>query len=328
MKDYSNYYPSSKDFLHDSGSILFNIQQQNALYEGNTVLIDNISSNVIIQEHTNEYAENKEERILHCLETILIHRGSLIYWNSEYWLVIADIDSNGIYKSTKILKCNNTLTFKNKTNTTIKMPIILSDQATSTDGIVISDKVTIQDNLRYVLVPYTNDTKELFLQQRFIFNHNSVFSISKIDDFTYFCNQNDSITNGILKLTLKEEQFIDGDDKANNLAYNGDLILNPIPTGDGYTFEIIGSDTIQKGYTETYIIKVYKDGVEEPVLVNHTCIWSLIDTNNSALLIGDTVSNTIQIKGLISVNHIMLQGTLSIDNSKIVDKDIIIVDAW
>jgi len=291
MKNYSNYYPSSKDFLHDSGGILFNIQQQNALNEGTTVTIDGVTSNVIIQEHTNPYGENREERILHCLENVTIHRGSMIYWKNEYWLVMTDIDFNGIYKSSKMVKCTNTLTFKNKNGVIIHQPVVLANQTVLTDGIKETARIVDFDTMRFALVPFNNDTKELYLQQRFMLNHNSAFEILKIDDYTYCLNSNGYVVNGVLQLTLNQGAIIAEDDIVNNLAYNDNLIITPIVTGA--TIIVSGQNLLKIGEQTTYSVK-YDDG--KPI-IGTTYTFS---TDSGKASIISSGSQTCLVKGLFS----------------------------
>lgn len=291
MKNYSNYYPSSKDFLHDSGGILFNIQQQNALHEGSTVTIDGVSSDVIIQEHTNPYGENREERILHCLETVSIHRGSMVYWDSEYWLVMTDIDFNGVYKSSKITKCTNVLTYKNKNGIVIKQPIVLADQTVLTDGIKETSKITSYDTMRFALMPYNSGTKEIYLQQRFMLNHNSVFETTKIDDYTYCLNEDGNVVSGVLKLTLTQIALTIEDDLVNNLAYNEDLIITPIPTGTKII--VAGNDLLKINEQTTYSVK-YDDGRA----VSGTTYTFSVDSGKAQIV--GSGSQTCLIKGMFN----------------------------
>lgn len=311
MKNYNNYYPSSKDFLHDSGGILFNIQQQNALNEGNTVYIDDVPSKVIIQEHTNPYGENREERILLCMKNVSIHRGSMIYWNNEYWLTMTDIDFNGVYKSAKIVKCTNVLTFKNKKGIVIKQPTVLANQTVLTDGIKEATRIVDFDTMRFALVPFNNDTKELYLQQRFMLNHNSVFEVSKIDDYTYCLNRDGDVVSGVINITLNQGAFVAEDDIPNNLAYNEGLIITPIATG---SVVIDGVNGLNVGLQSTYSVK-YDNDNDNAVNGSFTFI---IDNTTKATILSRT-SKTCVIEGLIS-GQVKLTAIDTSDANKVYSK--------
>jgi hypothetical protein len=80
--------------------------------EGRSVQIDGVVEQVIIQNHKNPMNEMREDRYLHCALESLVHRGSIVEDGIDIYLVIADVDTNEAYKSTKILRCNNTLTLQ------------------------------------------------------------------------------------------------------------------------------------------------------------------------------------------------------------------------
>ena len=85
----------------------------------------------VILSHTNPLNEDKQDRKLLVPYDTKVHRGSIITWNTENWVVMNDVaenDSNGIYLKAKILKCNNVITFKNKQGITTTYPIILTNQ--------------------------------------------------------------------------------------------------------------------------------------------------------------------------------------------------------
>ncbi len=79
----------------------------------------------------------------------------------------------------------------------------------------------LSNDQRNVLIPYNKLTNKIQLQQRFVFNHNSVFSVSLIDDFTF---KQIGSNNGLLQLNMvREQKQTNLDDFENNLADNSHL---------------------------------------------------------------------------------------------------------
>jgi hypothetical protein len=208
MKDYSNYYSPVKDKMLNDAEVVFDIQLEGN--EGFDVVIDNIPCRVLIYNHLNSMNEFKEERVITCNKNTNMHRGSSVEFQSEKYLITSDVDDHIVSFKAKMQKCNNILTFKNSLNKTIKIPCIITNLTLYSDGLE-TKTITSLDGKRNVIIPLNKDSKDLFVQQRFIFNHNSCFSVSLIDDFT---------TVGLLKLTMIQEEFGDKDDRINNLAYN------------------------------------------------------------------------------------------------------------
>jgi hypothetical protein len=214
MKDYSTYYPSINGRVVNDTEILFR-EKLNTL-DGCDVMIDEIAHRVIIHNHTNPLDEYKEDRKLLCLNEADIHRGSYVEYDNETYLVVTDIDKNEVFKTCKIRKCNNILTFINSLNKPTTIPCILSNRTLYSDGLSSSNYITLPDGKRSCMIPLNEETKQFYINQRFIFNHNAVFTISQPDDYTQ---------NGILTLTMTQVEFTPNDDKINNLAYNEKISL-------------------------------------------------------------------------------------------------------
>jgi len=322
MKDYSNYYPSSKEFLCDSGDILFNIQQQNGLGEGFIATIDGISSNIIIQQSTNPYNESKEDRTLLCLNSTAIHRGSIVIYTEDSitktHIVMTDIDTNGIYKSCKIQKCNNVLTFKSATGAIATYPCILVSDSYALSNLNESKYFITQDNKRTLYVPYNADTKELFLQERLMFNHEDLYKINSIDHDSYFCNFDGEISEGVLKIILESVvEIVGSDDKINNLAYNENSPeIIPIPTGkliiNGENTLMVGN--INKAFTlaydnggvitDTFTFTIDDTNVAKIIsTVGLTCYVNAIGSGQCKLTATDKVFNTITASIILTINE-------------------------
>lgn len=196
----------------------------------------------IIQYHANPLNEHKEDKKLLCALDIDLKRGDTLSINNEYWLVLSDIEKNTVYQKCKIRKANNILTLEYKNNI-YKIPCVLNNATLYSDGLEIKE-MTLSNDQRGCLVPYNDLTKQIKLQQRFLFNHNSAFSVSLIDDFSF--KQVDE-NSGLLQLTMiREIEKSNLDDFTNNLADNSHL-KKEIPI----TLQI-DNKTIQLEVNKTY----------------------------------------------------------------------------
>ena len=103
LKDYSDYYPSYKDVILESGRLTF--EQQLRDFEGKDVLIDDIPTKAIIKYHTNPLNELKEDRKLTCWNDVDIEMGSYVKILEEDadYIVITRVKKNDMVKYTKIL---------------------------------------------------------------------------------------------------------------------------------------------------------------------------------------------------------------------------------
>ncbi|BAO04897.1 uncharacterized protein CBO05P1_178 [Clostridium botulinum B str. Osaka05] len=217
MRDYSNFNPNPINKLIWSSQKIFNNQLK---FEGQEIKIENNLIKAIVRNHGNPTNEFKEERFLITGKEIDIQRGDTIEYLGEIYLVITDIDrDNQIYNTCKLKKCNNVLTFQYEKDT-YKIPCILSNATLYSDGLE-EKQMTLSNDQRNVLVPYNRFTNKIQLQQRFVFNHNSVFSVSLIDDFTF---KQMNVDNGLLQLNMvREQKQTNLDDFENNLADNSHL---------------------------------------------------------------------------------------------------------
>lgn len=217
MRDYSNFNPNPINKLIWSSQKVFNNQLK---FEGQEIKIENNLIKAIVRNYGNPTNEFKEERFLITGKEIDIQRGDTIEYLGEIYLVITDIDrDNQIYNTCKLKKCNNVLTFQYEKDT-YKIPCILSNATLYSDGLE-EKQMTLSNDQRNVLVPYNRFTNKIQLQQRFVFNHNSVFSVSLIDDFTF---KQMNVDNGLLQLNMvREQKQTNLDDFENNLADNSHL---------------------------------------------------------------------------------------------------------
>lgn len=326
MKNFSNYYPSYNERI--IADLKRSFQKQ--LDEGDTVDIDTQTNiKVVIQEHQNPLNENKEDRKLLVPNTVSIHTGSIVTWNSEKWMIynqVSEADNNGVYYVTRILACNNHIKYilpSDKT-TIVDIPAISGDLSLYGIGVVETKQMTEIDSKKSITIPYTNQTKEIYEGQRFYFPlENKCYMVSQIvlDNL------------GLITLKMKFDELRDEDNlNGSGLAWNEGLTIitntSTPSTNVGYAIEIIGSDTIVEGYTEDYTIKLWNNGVIDNT-TSHVCDWSLIDSNNLAQLTGNIkeghiVDDTVQLKGLNATNIVKIRALFGLDGYVIAEKNVLV----
>jgi hypothetical protein len=79
--------------------------------EGKSVKIDDITTQVIIQSHTNSLNEGKYDKKIHMPIETVVDTGSIVEWGSDNWIIVSNIDDLQAYKTASMVKCNNTLLF-------------------------------------------------------------------------------------------------------------------------------------------------------------------------------------------------------------------------
>lgn len=181
-----------------------------------------LNENIIctIQDHHFNDSQNVDGKILCCKYNENINIGDIVLWENQLHIVYFE-EKNTIpsHKTLLIKPCNNVLTLQYNKNI-YKIPCILSNATLYSDGIDVK-QITLSNDQRGVLVPCNSFTSKIQLQQRFVFNHNSVFSVSLIDDFTFKQVNED---NGLLQLTMiREMEKNNLDDLESNLADNSQL---------------------------------------------------------------------------------------------------------
>lgn len=181
-----------------------------------------LNENIIctIQDHHFNDSQNVDGKILCCRYNENLNIGDIILWENQLYIVYFE-EKNTIpsHKTLLIKPCNNVLTLQYNKNI-YKIPCILSNATLYSDGIDVK-QITLSNDQRNVLVPYNEFTNKIQLQQRFVFNHNSVFSVSLIDDFTF---KQVGTSNGLLQLNMvREQKQANLDDFENNLADNSHL---------------------------------------------------------------------------------------------------------
>ncbi|BDR74188.1 hypothetical protein K144316041_p20270 (plasmid) [Clostridium tetani] len=221
MKNYFNYYPSSKVVKKNNVDTWF-YNMVNQSEDGCEPIINEIKVPCLIQQHTNPMDEYKEDRKLIALSNT-IKKGDIIEnYENATWLIVTDVDLDCYYYTCKIRKCNYTLKWKDKFNKIHKMPCYTENATFYSLGVKF-EEISTPDLKLKITMPWNEDSKDLYLGQRFLF-HKSAYIITSLD-YTQTYEQD---CYGILSIlmTQKGTSIHPKDDLENDLAYNGSFDYN------------------------------------------------------------------------------------------------------
>lgn len=313
MKDYSNYYPSFNEYIENDGKAIF--ERQKYGLDGKVGLIDGVEYAFVFRVSSNEYNEQYEQRVIVCDTDIDLHRGSEIYVDGDYWLVISEVDTNIFTHYAKVQKCNNTISKQGETGNIHIMPCIYSRSISqNSDGTDSNKYNTTSDVVAGITISCIDVTKSLIkVNDRFILNGFKFYEVRDIE-----ISEKPGLMD--LKLIASERQ---ADDRLDlNIANYVDVEQ---PSETGYSIILNGDDTIKAfGYDYTYVATVYLDEVE---VTNKDVAFTLIDTNNLA-----TVNSVDDKTCILTTNNSQETGVITLrcelvdDGSVVVEKVIEVID--
>jgi len=171
----SNDYHSVEDTIADVKDNYDTRRYYSA--EGYSVKIDNIITQVIIQSHLNPLNQGNIDKKIHMPVESIVSTGSIIEWDSDYWIIVSNIDDLGAYKSASMVKSNNTLSFYSPSTLTIhSIPCYIdSNVRLYSMGAEDSKYISIPDSSIIVRVANTTITAEI--------ERNDIFLLSNIDNY-------------------------------------------------------------------------------------------------------------------------------------------------
>jgi len=225
MKDYSNYYPSSKVLKRSHVNTWFyNMVKQSE--DGCEPILNGVKTPCLIQQHTNPLDEYKEDRKLITLSNV-IKRGDIVEnYEDSPWLIITDVDLDCYYYTCKIRKCNNILKWEDKYKNVHECPCVVAQDTFSNTGIKETNPMVLGDGKLTACIQKNNITKNIKRDMRFIFEK-YVYQVTYIDAIT-LANKG----NGVIVLKMEEVEELDGDDFENQIANNSVEPLQIIIEGD------------------------------------------------------------------------------------------------
>lgn len=154
--------------------------------------------------------DKSDVRVIYFRPQEIYYVGDYAEMEDGFW-IISEFDNNELYPKALIQKCNHVIKWKDSQDNLFSFNCI----ATSEDFNVTEHKyISLTNGEARVFVQYNTSTKNIVLQQRFIFN-GSVFEVVGIDKLTKVVSEN-GIINLIMRLTISNDK----DDFTNSIADN------------------------------------------------------------------------------------------------------------
>ena len=192
--------------------------------EGSTVVIDNTTTQVIIQSHLNPLNEGKYDKKIHMPINTIVNTGSIIEWEGNKWIIVSNIDNLQAYKTASMIKCNNnTLQFYDSTSTLHQIPCIVTKGSISLDEQKI---ISTLDSEIAVQISNTSITRQIPMNYVFKIGLRN-YTVVNIDDIT---------VNGLLLIKMVYSE-----------------VSQPIPT---YTISILNGNNIQADKNNTLQLQI------------------------------------------------------------------------
>lgn len=150
--------------------------------EGKSVVIDNITTQVLIQSHSNPLNEGKYDKKIHMPIETIVSTGSIVEWDNDYWIIVSNIDDIGAYKSASMIKCNNTLNFYDKNSILYEIPCIVNDKLSLNED--ETKIITTVENQVYMMISNTSITRQININNIFKIGLHNWKVITLPDDIT------------------------------------------------------------------------------------------------------------------------------------------------
>lgn len=190
-----------------------------------------------------------------------LDEGDYLFFD-EYWWLIDGFNINLASPSGTSLKCNQTISWKDKNGEIYCYPCNIDNDAYGSKIVTTADIYGEVSQKCKVIIQNNEDTLN-FLRPNFR------FILSNSDTDVYKINTRDvGIDNGVLTLICSKDVKIDEDDLENNIAYNG-ATNNETNTNDNdnddiqeITYTITGNIKLIKDQQQTYELNEEVQGIE------------------------------------------------------------------
>ena len=178
--------------------------------------------------------------------------------NEETYICYDKMNELSQLSNFKVVRCNNVLTWMDKTNGKINtLPCYLGTDITSTNNQYTKDG-TIPNTRMVVFVQANDYTLSIVKNQRFMFQHRSVFKVEEVDNYMQEQFTNGNVT--YVKLYIAWTALLPTDDTVNNICdyynYQYDLIINqdsPIEQTTGFSTQLTATVYLNNHITDTSV---------------------------------------------------------------------------
>ena len=212
--------------------------------------------------------------------------GKMYQFEDKYWLTTNTNTAIGAVTSAVLRKCNNILKWYANDGTLKTWQCVFSRNLNRTMYEYGREGVPQSEGMTNVLVQYNDDTKDIFVNQRFILDGHA-FQVQQIDNH---------YSQTLMTIYIFETQVQSGDDLVNNIAYN-EHSVEPITTelriSPNKTKILLGESSdysvfaYQNGTVQSDVFTITSSGVDtslyELTVVdgNHFSVLSLGQSNDA-----------------------------------------------
>ena len=154
--DSSNY--SSKEEMVSDVKENFDIRRYYSA-EGKSVIISDVTTQVIIQSHLNPLNEGKYDKKIHIPIETVVNTGSIVEWEGNKWIIISNIDNLQAYKTASMIKSNNTLQFYDQNSILYNIPCIVGEKVSQKTE--ENKYITTVSNEIYLTISHTEITEQI-----------------------------------------------------------------------------------------------------------------------------------------------------------------------
>ena len=195
-----------------------------------------------------------------------VMRGRYYKFEDSYWITMFTDNIYRTMKNTVIRRCNNTIRWKNPDNgELISYPCVLDYEASAFNPLKTNDVITPNNHVT-IIVQANADTKDILVNQRFIFNRRP-FKVVGYNNYMQNSEINDSTT--ILYFDALLDEILPSDDLDNGIANANEYV---------YTINILQDNFEQiEGYVGVLEAEVKLNGE----VVDKTIVWESLDDNST-----------------------------------------------
>lgn len=203
-------------------TLIYNIKEQRAFpfvdeYEDIEVWVDNISDDIV---NTSKVYSDFVRVIFKDCNRQQNYKGqyykmSLDNEHEETYICYDRLNILSQTKTSKLVRCNNVLTYIDECGKIITMPCYLGTDISSTNNLVSKDG-TVPNERMIIMVQANEDTLKIRRNQRFMFEHSDTFKVEEINHFMREDRTNGAIT--CLKIYVDFSTILESDNKELNLC--------------------------------------------------------------------------------------------------------------
>lgn len=162
------------------------------------------------------------------------YRGQKYIYDDETYLCYDKINELSKVASTKLIRCNNSISWLDENGNINTEKVFLGYELTSTNDLV-AKQANIPNRRRAIYIQSNDKTKKIRLNQRFMIEHNQCFRVEEIDNYNQESHTNGDVT--LMKLFLVYSPIIPNDNQE----------LNVCDYYDNYNYTLeIDQDNIQQ----------------------------------------------------------------------------------